>query len=141
MSARLWTDANRDGRVVPLELGAEVARRGPGSITADPDLAPPSMRQIAVGFATRVFGLGIRGVAYARRDRSLIETALNPRGAEILRLRALADPSGDILGASDDQVLGVAEENAASVAELREQSQSMVRLAGGLSEILHGKAA
>lgn len=114
LSARLWTDANRDGRVVPLELGAEVARRGPGSITADPDLTPPSMRQIAVGFATRVFGLGIRGVAYARRDRSLIETALNPRGAEILRLRALADPSGDILGASDDQVLGVAEENAAS---------------------------
>ncbi|MBS1877003.1 MAG: type IV pili methyl-accepting chemotaxis transducer N-terminal domain-containing protein [Acidobacteria bacterium] len=35
----------------------------------------------------------------------------------------------------------LAEENAASVAELREQSQSMVRLAGGLSEILHGKAA
>ena len=111
VTARLWRDQNRDGRASASELGLEVARRGPGSVGVDPDLALPNMRRVMIGFRTKVRGLGIRANAYARRDRSLIETALNPLGFEIARTRNLPDPSGDIVGPSDDQILPVVEES------------------------------
>lgn len=110
VSARLWRDLNRDGRATASELGIEVARRVPGSVAADPDLSLPTMRRVIVGFKTKVWGLGLHATAFARRDRNLIETALNPQGSEIQHTRNLADPSGDIVGATDDQILPVVEE-------------------------------
>jgi hypothetical protein len=109
--ARLWRDANHDGVATPAEIGIEVARRGPGSLTVDPDLALPTMRRVIVGFRTKVRGVGIHATAFARRDRDLIETALDPQGSEIARVRNLPDPSGDILGSSDDQLLPIVEES------------------------------
>jgi hypothetical protein len=109
--ARLWRDGNRDGVATPSEIGIEVARRGPGSLTVDPDLRRPTMRRVIVGFRTKVGGLGIHATAFARRDRDLIETALDPQGFEVARVRNLPDPSGDILGSSDDQLLPIVEES------------------------------
>ncbi len=109
--ARLWRDLNRDGRATASEIGLEVARRGPGSVGVDPELSLPTMRGVIVGFKTKVRGLGIHLTAFARRDRDLIETALNPQGSEISRTRSIPDPSGDIVGASDDQILPMVEES------------------------------
>ncbi|MEO8361964.1 MAG: hypothetical protein ABI672_18165, partial [Vicinamibacteria bacterium] len=119
MSARRWNDLNGDGRVTSNELGAEVARRGPGSVVAAPDLSLPTMRRVIVGFKTKVFGVGIHATGWARRDVHLIETALNPSGAEVLRTRNIPDPSGDIVGASDDQILPIVEETTASFTSSR----------------------
>ena len=109
--ARLWRDLNHDGRASTPELGIVVASRGPGSVSVDPNLAMPTMRQVIVGFRTKVLGVGIHATAYARRDRNLIETALNPQGSEIARVRNIPDPSGDIVGPSDDQLLPIVEES------------------------------
>ncbi len=110
VSARLWRDANHDGLATPSELGIEVARRGPDSLSVDPDLSLPTMRRVIVGFRTRVRGIGIHATAFARRDRDLIETALDPQGSEIARVRNIPDPSGDIVGPTDDQLLPIVEE-------------------------------
>lgn len=107
--ARLWRDNNRDGRASASELGIEVARRGP--VGVDPDLALPTLRRVIIGFRSKWRALGIHATAWARRDRDLIETALNPQGSEIARTRNIPDPSGDIVGASDDQILPIVEES------------------------------
>ncbi len=111
VSARRWRDLNRDGRATASELGIEVARRGPDSMTVDPELSLPTMRRVMVGFKTRLRGVGIHVTGFARRDVNLIETALNPQGFEIARTRYLPDPSGDIVGPSDDQILPIVEES------------------------------
>ncbi len=111
VTARLWRDLNRDGLASAPELGIVVASRAPGSVSVDPDLAMPTMRQVIVGFRTKVRGLGVHATAYARRDRDLIEAALNPQGSEIARVRNIPDPSGDIVGPSDDQLLPIVEES------------------------------
>jgi len=118
-SARLWNDANRDLAAAPSELGVEVVRRGPGSVGLDPALKLPSMRRVQVEFRTKVFGVSVRATAYARRDVDLIETALDPQGGEIQSTRNLEDPSGDILGASDDQILPLIEESPSSFTDSR----------------------
>lgn len=119
VAARLWRDQNRDGQATASELGIEVARRAPGSVAIDPDLSLPTMRRVLVGFKTRIFGVGIHATAFARRDRDLIETALDPLGSEIARTRNLADPSGDIVGPSDDQILPLIEESLRSFSSSR----------------------
>lgn len=117
--ARRWRDLNQDGRATPAELGIEVARRGAGSVGVDPDLTLPTLRRVLVGFKTKARGVGIRATAFARRDRDLIETALDPQGSEIARTRNLPDPSGDILGPSDDQILPIIEESVRSFSQSR----------------------
>ncbi len=107
--ARIWRDNNRDGRASASELGIEVARRG--AVGVDPDLALPTMRRVIIGFKSKWRSLGIHATAWARRDRDLIETALNPQGSEVARTRNIPDPSGDIVGASDDQILPIIEES------------------------------
>jgi hypothetical protein len=108
-TARIWRDNNRDGRASASELGIEVARRGP--VAVDQDLALPTMRRVIIGFKSKWRALGIHATAWARRDRDLIETALDPLGSEIARTRNIPDPSGDIVGPSDDQLLPIVEES------------------------------
>ena len=110
--ARIWRDTNRDGRASGAELGIEVARRG--TVGVDPDLALPTLRRVIVGFKSKWRAVSIHATAWARRDRDLIETALNPQGSEIARTRSIPDPSGDIVGASDDQILPIIEESVRS---------------------------
>lgn len=116
-SARLWGDLNGDGQASAPELGIEVARRV--SVRVDPNLSLPTMRRVMLGFKTRVRGIGIHATAFARRDVNLIETALDPQGAEIQSTRYIPDPSGDILGPADDQLLPVVEESLASFTSSR----------------------
>lgn len=111
VAARLWRDANRDGLSTPSEIGIQVARRGPDSLAVDPNLGLPTMRRVIVGFRTKVGAVGIHATGFARRDRNLIETALDPQGSEIAGVRNIPDPSGDILGSSDDQLLPMVEES------------------------------
>jgi hypothetical protein len=113
-TARLWRDANGDATASASELGADVARRGPGSTLADRELSLPSTRRVMVTFATKVGPLRMLATAYARRDKNLLETALDPTGSEIARTRNIPDPSGDIVGPSDDQILPIVEETSAS---------------------------
>jgi hypothetical protein len=80
-------------------------------MTVDPELSLPTMRRVLVGFRTKLRGVGIHVTGFARRDVNLIETALNPQGFEIARTRNLPDPSGDIVGPSDDQLLPIVEES------------------------------
>ncbi len=110
--ARIWRDTNRDGRASAAELGIEVARRG--TVGVDPDLALPTLRRVIVGFKSKWRAVSIHATAWARRDRDLIETALNPQGSEIARIRNIPDPSGDIVGASDDQILPIIEQSVRS---------------------------
>jgi hypothetical protein len=84
-----------------------------------PSLTLPAMRRVMVSFKTRVRGIGIHATAFARRDVNLIETALDPQGAEIQSTRNIPDPSGDILGPSDDQILPVIEESLPSFTSSR----------------------
>ncbi len=119
VSARLWSDPNHDGRVSASELGIEVARRGPGLVTVDPNLRLPIMRRVIIGLATRVWGVRIRATAFARRDIHLLETALDPQGSEVQSTRNLPDPSGDIVGPSDDQILPLVLESRASFSSSR----------------------
>jgi hypothetical protein len=118
-TARLWRDQNRDGLVSSPELGLEVARRSQALVSVDPNLSLPTMRRVMIGFNTKVRGILIHATAFARRDRDLIETALDPLGSEIARTRNLADPSGDIVGPTDDQILPIVEETLASFAASR----------------------
>jgi len=117
--ARRWRDLNGDGLATAPELGIVVASRNPGSMTVDPNLTLPTMRRVIVGFRTKVWGVGIHATAFARRDRDLIETALDPQGSEIGSIRNIPDPSGDILGSSDDQLLPIVEENLRSFTQSR----------------------
>jgi hypothetical protein len=117
--ARLWRDLDRDGQASASELGIEVARRGPGSVGIDPDLSLPVMRRVLVSFKTKVRGLGIHATAFARRDLKLIETALDPLSSEIERTRSIPDPSGDIVGPTDDQILPIVEESLRSFSSSR----------------------
>ena len=119
VTARLWRDVNADARATSNELGAEVARRGSGSVTADPDLHLPRMKRLTATFRTKLGPIGMQAVGYLRRDTDLVENVLAPYGSEILRTRNLPDPSGDIVGPSDDQLLPVVEETSASFASSR----------------------
>ncbi|MBK5257157.1 MAG: hypothetical protein JJE39_14095 [Vicinamibacteria bacterium] len=111
VSALRWRDLDGDGRASPSELGIEVARREPGSASVDPKLSLPTMRRVIIGFKTKVRGIIMHATAFARRDVNLIETALNPQGSEISATRNVPDPSGDIVGPSDDQILPIVEES------------------------------
>lgn len=115
--ARRWRDLNHDRLATAPELGGVVASRNPGSMSVDPNLALPTMRQVIVGFRTRVWGVGIHATGFARRDRDLMEVALNPQGSEIASIRNIPDPSGDILGPSDDQLLPIVEESLRSLTQ------------------------
>ena len=117
--ARRWRDLNGDGRATASELGIQVAKRGPDSMSVDPGLVLPTMRRVEVGFKTKMGGLVMHATAFARRDRDLIETALDPQGSEIARVRQIPDPSGDIVGPSDDQLLPIVEESLASFTSSR----------------------
>jgi hypothetical protein len=77
------------------------------------------MRRVLVSFKTKVRGLGIHATAFARRDLKLIETALDPLSSEIDRTRSIPDPSGDIVGPTDDQILPIVEESLRSFSSSR----------------------
>jgi hypothetical protein len=110
-----WTDANADGRYVPSERGVLVRRVGPGAAdgtlaTIDPILRPPRTREFVVGVEAMIgrgWTVGLMG--FDRRERDLIESVNVGVPLSSYTVHYLPDPSGDIYGAQDDQMLPVYE--------------------------------
>jgi hypothetical protein len=108
-----WTDANGDGLYDPFERGPLVARAGPGaaegSLAAiDPGLRPPRTREFVAGIeASPGKSWRLAFLAFDRRETDLIESVDVGVPASAYVVRYLADPSGDIDGPLDDQLLPV----------------------------------
>ncbi|HXK08433.1 MAG TPA: TonB-dependent receptor [Vicinamibacteria bacterium] len=108
-----WEDRNGDGRFDPAERGVLVARVGPGAgdgtLTAvDPALRPPRTRELVAGLEwSPGRGFRVSFTAFDRRERDLLETVDVGVPISGYTVRYLPDPSGDIQGPQDDQLLPV----------------------------------
>jgi hypothetical protein len=106
-----WADANGDGLYDPSERGALVARVGPGDAAIagiDPALRPPRTRELVAGIeASPGKGWVLGLVGFDRRETDLLESVDVGAPASDYVVRYLPDPSGDIVGPQDDQLLPV----------------------------------
>jgi hypothetical protein len=103
-----WEDGNRDGVLDPGETGALVTRVGPGSSVAavDPDLKRPWTDEVLVGLESRWGGSwSARVLALHRRENDLVASVNTGVGIADYDRILVPDPSGDILGPGDDQLL------------------------------------
>jgi hypothetical protein len=104
-----WRDDNGDGLFQRVERGELVSRVGPGGLLSriDPDLGAPRSREVFVGFESLAAGFRVRFLAYHRRDKSLV-TSMNvgapPSAYDVYFVH---DPSNDIAGSDDDQLLPI----------------------------------
>lgn len=109
-SARVWADRPPFGAPSSGELGVEAVRRGTSLV--DESLKRPKTRQLTIS-AGKSFGrFSMLGTLFRRRDLDLIETERS--GSFVAR--SIPDPSGDIVGVSDDQLLALRGETLALVA-------------------------
>jgi hypothetical protein len=114
-----WTDANGDGRFEPEERGPLVARVGPGAandalVSVDPALRPPRTREWTAAVEASPGGWRLRLGGVDRREKDLLETVDVGAPASAYDVRYLPDPSGDIAGPQDDQLLPVYDRRADS---------------------------
>jgi hypothetical protein len=108
----LWDDRDRDGRFGPDERGGLVARVGPGAaggtlVTIDPALRPPRTRELVAGLEWSPGDWTLRFTGFDRRERDLVESVDVGVPLSGYTVRFLPDPSGDIQGPQDDQLLPV----------------------------------
>ena len=121
----LWNDRNGDAVVQPGERGALVSRIGPGApdgtLTAiDPGLAPPFTEEVFLGLESRLGDTWtVRLVAFARREKNLVETVNVGVPESAYSLFFIPDPGGDLDGPGDDQLLPVYDRDPASFGEDR----------------------
>ncbi|HUL75906.1 MAG TPA: hypothetical protein VL691_01475, partial [Vicinamibacteria bacterium] len=108
-----WDDHDGDGRFEPAERGVLVARAGPGAadgtLTAiDPALRPPRTRELVAGLEwSPGRNWTVRLTGFDRRERDLLESVDIGVPISGYAVRYLPDPSGDIQGPQDDQLLPV----------------------------------
>jgi hypothetical protein len=105
-----WNDANEDDRFDPAERGPLVVRVGPGGSLAavDPGLRPPRTRELVAGLELSPGnGWLVRLTGFDRREKDLLESIDVGVPISGYTVRYLPDPSGDILGPQDDQLLPV----------------------------------
>ncbi|HSD67120.1 MAG TPA: TonB-dependent receptor [Vicinamibacteria bacterium] len=106
-----WTDANGDGLYDPSERGPLVARVGPGDGSLagiDPGLRPPRTRELVAGLeASPGKGWLLGLVGFDRRESDLVESVDVGVPTTDYVVRYVPDPSGDIDGPQDDQLLPV----------------------------------
>jgi hypothetical protein len=89
-----------------------VARAGPGSagdglVVVDPGLKPPRTRELVAGVEAAPGGWRLRLTAVDRRERNLLETVNVGAPSSSYDVSYIPDPSGDIAGPQDDQLLPV----------------------------------
>jgi hypothetical protein len=112
-AVHLWADANGDGRFDPAERGVLVARVGPGAADGtlaaiDPSLRPPRTREFVAGVEWSPGNdWTVRLIGFDRRERDLLESVDFGVPISGYDVRYLPDPSGDIHGPQDDQLLPV----------------------------------
>lgn len=103
-----WRDPNGDAVVQPEELGALIARTGPGSAgglsAIDPRLARPHTDEVLVGVEASVARWRFRVAGVTTRERRL--TALTEAGARYT-VTSVADPALDLGSPHDDQQLPI----------------------------------
>jgi hypothetical protein len=108
-AAYRWHDANADGLFQPGERGPLVARIGPGGSAAsiDPTLRAPRSREVFVGFETSSGSWKARMLGYYRRERDLVTSVNVGAPLSAYDVYYIHDPSDDITGSEDDQLLPV----------------------------------
>jgi hypothetical protein len=105
-----WNDADGDRVLDAGEVGALIARVGPGSSVAsiDPGLEPPRTEEVVAGLDAR---LGrdwtVRFLGLRRRERDLLASVNLGVPPSAYAERLVPDPGGDLLGAADEQLLPI----------------------------------
>jgi hypothetical protein len=104
-----WLDASGDGAYQPGERGPLIARVGPGGAfsSIDPDLGPPKVREVFVGFETDLRVFRLRGLGYHRRERDLVGSMNVGVPISAYDVFFVPDPGDDIVGAEDDFLLPI----------------------------------
>ena len=107
-----WTDVDANGVYDASERGALVARAGPGAgdgslATIDPGLRPPRTRELVAGVDASPGSWVLGFFGFDRRQTDLVEPVNVGVTASDYVVRYLPDPSGDIVGSQDDQLLPV----------------------------------
>lgn len=103
-----WEDRNGDRLLEAGETGPLVARLGPGSSIAavDPGLKRPWTEEVLVGLESRWGeGWSAHVLALHRREHELVASVNTGVGPDDYDLTLVPDPSGDIIGHEDDQLL------------------------------------
>jgi TonB-dependent receptor-like protein len=103
----LWSDRSGNGLFEPGEQGTLVARAGPGAPVGrlDEELRPPRSEEIAAGVEGRFGALRVALSGVRREERSLLESLNEGVPASAYTVTFIPDPSGDINGSADDQLL------------------------------------
>jgi hypothetical protein len=103
----LWSDASGDGAFQPAERGPLVARAGPGAPVGalDPALRAPRTQEIVAGLEGRFGALRATLTGIRREERSLVESVNIGVPASAYTATFVPDPSGDLDGPDDDQLL------------------------------------
>jgi hypothetical protein len=105
-----WEDHNGDRTLQPGEVGALVARAGPGgaSSSIDPGLRTPHTDEVALGLDARLSSTWTaRLVGIHRREHDLVASRNVGAPASAYTMTSIPDPGGDILSSADDQALPV----------------------------------
>ena len=104
-----WRDDNGHGMFQREEQGELVSWVGPGGPRAgiDAGLGAPQSREVFVGFESFAGGWQIRFLAYHRRDIDLVTSSNVGAPAFAYDVYYVHDPSNDIAGSADDQMLPV----------------------------------
>ena len=112
-----WNDRDGDGRFTPSERGVLVSRTGPGAPvgTIDSSLPRPRTDEWYAGLEAALGAhVTARLTGVARQSRGLWESVNTGVTAAGYDQRSVFDPGGDIVGASDDQLLPIYDRRPAS---------------------------
>jgi hypothetical protein len=116
-----WDDRDADGVFREAERGPLVALQGPGAglVEVDGGLRAPLTREVVLGIERRAGVWTARFVGLYRRETGLVETVnVGVSEADYVRT-TVPDPSGDIHGPEDDQLLPIFERRPASFGQDR----------------------
>jgi hypothetical protein len=103
----LWNDANGDRLFQAAELGALVARTGPGAPVGalDPTLRAPRTDEVVAGLEARMGALRVSLMGVHRDERALVESVNVGVPDSAYTVSTVFDPGGDLAGPQDDQLL------------------------------------
>ncbi len=104
-SVHHWNDDNENQRFEQSERGTLVTRLGPA--TVDPGLQRPRTTEFVAGLEWRWGSVVGRFTGVYRRERQLVETVNVGVPPSRYNVYFVPDPSGDILGPKDDQLLPI----------------------------------
>lgn len=131
-----WADEDGNGAYAPRERGELLARGGPGAPTGAlaSDLEAPRTRELAAGLEARLGSWLLRLAGVDRLSTGLVESVEVGLGENAFHPVFVFDPSGDIVGSGDDQLLPLYVRRRASFGRDRQE----LRNAAGLDSFHQG---